>query len=142
VGASAYSWDASPCATPLEQSTSHARCPAVGALLMIIFNYSRRLAKRPQDRHSSSNSHPNTTSGNRKSRSHSPTHQKLPKRRNAMNSCDAACDEMEMMALPADSTAEAASAVAVQSPSPINGSVNGLADVDAQAPSSATAKKK
>jgi hypothetical protein len=60
-----------------------------------------------------------------------------------MNSRDAAYDEMEMMALLADSAAEAAVGVAVQSsPSPINGSVNGLADVDEQAPSPAIAKKK
>ena len=104
---------------------------------------SRRLAKRPRDRHPSTNSHPNTTSANRKSRSHSPTHQKPQKRRNTMNSRDAAYDELEMMALLVDSAAEAAAAVAVQSsPSPINGSVNGLADVDEQAPSPATAKKK
>jgi hypothetical protein len=109
---------------------------------MTIFNYSRRLAKRPRDRHSSSNSHPNTTSGNRKSRSHSPTHQKPQKRRNTMNSRDAAYDELEMMALLVDSAAEAAAAVAQSSPSPINGSVNGQADADEQAPSPATAKRK
>lgn len=103
----------------------------------------KRLAKRPRDRHSSSNSHPNPASANRKSRSHSPTHQKPQKRRNTMNSRDAAYDEMEMMALLADSAAEAAAGVAVQSsPSPVNGSVNGLADVDEQAPSPAIAKKK
>ncbi|KAH9991781.1 hypothetical protein BJV77DRAFT_1005698 [Russula vinacea] len=103
----------------------------------------KRLAKRPRDRHPSTNSHPNTSSANRKSRSHSPTHQKPQKRRNTMNSRDAAYDELEMMALLVDSAAEAAAAVAVQSsPSPINGSVNGLADVDEQAPSPATAKKK
>ncbi len=60
-----------------------------------------------------------------------------------MNSRDAAYDEMEMMALLADSAAEAAAGAVVQSsPSPVNGSVNGLADVDEQAPGSATAKKK
>lgn len=60
-----------------------------------------------------------------------------------MNSRDAAYDELEMMALLADSAAEAAAGVAVQSsPSPINGSVNGLADVDDQVPSPAIAKKK
>jgi hypothetical protein len=108
-----------------------------------LMTYSRRLAKRPRDRHSSSNSHPNTTSSNRKSRSHSPTHQKTQKRRNTMNSRDAAYDEMEMMALLVDSAAEAAAAGVVQSsPSPINGSVNGLADADEQALSPATAKKK
>lgn len=59
-----------------------------------------------------------------------------------MNSRDAAYDELEMMALLADSAAEAAAGVAVQSsPSPVNGSVNGLADVDEQ-PCPATAKKK
>ena len=104
---------------------------------------SRRLAKRPRDRHPSSNSHPNPASANRKSRSHSPTHQKPQKRRNTMNSRDAAYDELEMMALLADSAAEAATGVTVQSsPSPVNGSVNGQADVDEQAPSSAIAKKK
>jgi len=60
-----------------------------------------------------------------------------------MNSRDAAYDEMEMMALLADSAAEAATGVAVQSsPSPVNGSVNGLADIEEQAPSPITAKKK
>jgi hypothetical protein len=60
-----------------------------------------------------------------------------------MNSRDAAYDELEMMALLVDTAAEAAAAVAVQSsPSPLNGSVNGLADVDEQAPSPATVKKK
>jgi hypothetical protein len=60
-----------------------------------------------------------------------------------MNSRDAAYDELEMMALLADSAAEAATGVTVQSsPSPVNGSINGLADVDEQAPSSAIAKKK
>lgn len=60
-----------------------------------------------------------------------------------MNSRDAAYDEMEMMALLADSAAEAAAGIALQlSPSPVNGSVNGLADVDEQAPSPAIAKKK
>jgi hypothetical protein len=58
-----------------------------------------------------------------------------------MNSRDAAYDEMEMMALLADSAAEAA-AGAQSSPSPVNGSVNGLADVDEQAPGPATAKRK
>ena len=104
---------------------------------------SRRLAKRPRDRHSSTNPQHNTVSVNRKSRSHSPTHQKPQKRRNTMNSRDAAYDELEMMALLVDTAAEAAAAVAVQSsPSPLNGSVNGLADVDEQAPSPATVKKK
>ena len=60
-----------------------------------------------------------------------------------MNSRDAAYDELEMMALLVDSTAEASATVVVQSsPSPVNGSVNGLADIDEQAPSSATVKKK
>jgi hypothetical protein len=60
-----------------------------------------------------------------------------------MNSRDAAYDELEMMALLADSAAEAAAGVAVQSsPSPINGSVHGLADLDEQVPSPAIAKKK
>ncbi len=60
-----------------------------------------------------------------------------------MNSRDAAYDEMEMMALLADSAAEAAAGIAVQSSSsPVNGSVNGLADVDEQVPSPATTKKK
>jgi hypothetical protein len=59
-----------------------------------------------------------------------------------MNSRDAAYDELEMMALLADSAAEAAGGVAVQSsPSPVNGSANGLADVDEQ-PSPAIVKKK
>ncbi|KAI0279343.1 hypothetical protein BGY98DRAFT_969102 [Russula aff. rugulosa BPL654] len=103
----------------------------------------KRLAKRPRDRHSSSNSHSNVVSANRKSRSHSPTHQKPQKRRNTMNSRDAAYDELEMMALLADSAAEVAAGIVVQSsPSPVNGSVNGLADVDEQVPSPAIAKKK
>lgn len=60
-----------------------------------------------------------------------------------MNSRDAAYDELEMMALLADSAAEVAAGIAVQSsPSPVNGSVHGLADVDDQAPSPAIAKKK
>jgi len=59
-----------------------------------------------------------------------------------MNSRDAAYDEMEMMALLADSAAEAAAGVMQSSPSPVNGSVNGLGDVDEQAPSPAIAKKK
>ena len=47
------------------------------------------------------------------------------------------------MALLADSAAEAAAGIAVQSSSsPVNGSVNGLADVDEQVPSPATTKKK
>lgn len=103
----------------------------------------RRLAKRPRDRHSSSNSHPNSTSANRKSRSHSPGYQKPQKRRNTMNSRDAAAYD-EMMALIVERSAvEAAAAVAAQSsPSPINGSVNGLGDFDERAASPATAKKK
>ena len=59
-----------------------------------------------------------------------------------MNSRDAAYDELEMMALLVDSTAEASAVVMQSSPSPVNGSVNGLADIDEQAPSSATVKKK
>jgi hypothetical protein len=53
-----------------------------------------------------------------------------------------AYDGLEMMALirVMGSTAEA-SAVVMQSPSPVNGTVNGLADIDEQAPSSATVKK-
>ena len=103
---------------------------------------SRRLLKRPRDRNSSSNSHPNSTSANRKSRSHSPSHQKPQKRRNTMNSRDAAAYD-EMMALIVERSAvEAAAAVTLQSPSPVNGSVIGQADLDERAPSPATAKKK
>jgi len=104
---------------------------------------SRRLAKRPRDRHPSSNSHPTATSANRNSRSHSPSYQKPQKRRNTMNSRDAAAYD-EMMALIVERSAvEAAAANFTQSsPSPINGSVNGLADFDERAPSPAAVKKK
>ena len=104
---------------------------------------SRRLAKRPRDRHPSANSHPNPTSANRKSRSHSPSYQKPQKRRNTMNSRDAAAYD-EMMALIVERSAvEAAAANAPQSsPSPINGSVNGQVDFDERAPNIAAAKKK
>src|SRR5712671_1765395 len=103
---------------------------------------SRKIAKRPRDRHSSTTSHSNAVSANRKSRSHSPTHQKPQKRRNTMNSRDAAYDEL-MVLLVEHSAAEAAAAVVTQSsPSPINGSVNRLADTDEQVPSPATSKKK
>jgi hypothetical protein len=103
---------------------------------------SRRLAKRPRDRHPSSNSHPSATSANRKSRSHSPSYQKPQKRRNTMNSRDAAAYD-EMMALIVERSAvEAAAAHVTQSsPSPVNGSVNGQAEFD-EAPSPAAAKKK
>ncbi|KAH9961561.1 hypothetical protein BC827DRAFT_1202858 [Russula dissimulans] len=103
----------------------------------------KKLAKRPRDRHSSTTSHPNAMSANRKSRSHSPSHQKPQKRRNTMNSRDAAAYDEMMALLVEHSAAEAAAAVFTQSsPSPINGSVNGLADVDEQVPSPATSKKK
>lgn len=60
-----------------------------------------------------------------------------------MNSRDAAAYDEMMALLVEHSAAEAAAAVAAQSPtSPVNGSVNGLADVDEQAPSPAIAKKK
>ena len=102
----------------------------------------RRLAKRPRDRHSSSNSHPPTASTNRNSRSHSPSHQKPQKRRNTMNSRDAAYDEM-MALIVESSVAEAGGGTSAQSPpSPINGSVNEQVDGDEQIPSPATAKKK
>jgi hypothetical protein len=60
-----------------------------------------------------------------------------------MNSRDAAAYD-EMMALIVERSAvEAAAANATHSsPSPINGSVNGQADFDEQAPSPATIKKK
>jgi hypothetical protein len=60
-----------------------------------------------------------------------------------MNSRDAAAYD-EMMALLVEHTAAEAAAVgSVQSPaSPVNGSVNGVADGDEQAPSPVTAKKK
>ncbi|KAI0245580.1 hypothetical protein BJV78DRAFT_1261820 [Lactifluus subvellereus] len=100
----------------------------------------KRLAKRPRDRLPSSNSNSNATSANRKSRSHSPTHQKPQKRRNTMNSRDAAAYD-EMMALLVEHSA--AEAAAAQSPhSPVNGSVNGQADGDEQVPSPITMKKK
>ena len=103
---------------------------------------SRRLAKRPRDRQSSSNPHPNSTSASRKSRSHSPSHSKPQKRRNTMNSRDAAAYD-EMMALIVERSAvEAAAVAAHSSPSPVNGSINGQADLDERAPSPATAKKK
>ncbi|KAF9012365.1 hypothetical protein BDQ17DRAFT_1343753 [Cyathus striatus] len=52
----------------------------------------KKLAKKP--RHSSTNSHHTTTAVSRVSRSHSPSHLKQPsKRRNTMNSRDAAFDE-------------------------------------------------
>ncbi|KAI0301027.1 hypothetical protein B0F90DRAFT_1810241 [Multifurca ochricompacta] len=89
----------------------------------------KRLAKRPRDRHLSSNSHPNTTPANRNSRSHSPTHQKPQKRRNTMNSRDAAYDEMMALLL---------STVQQRQQPPINGQV----DADEQAPSPATVKRK
>ncbi|KAH9167545.1 hypothetical protein EDB89DRAFT_1967822 [Lactarius sanguifluus] len=102
----------------------------------------KRLAKRPRDRHSSSNSHPVAAPANRNSRSHSPSHQKPQKRRNTMNSRDAAYDEM-MALIVEHSAVEAGVATSTQSPpSPINGSVNGQADGDEQLPSPATAKKK
>jgi hypothetical protein len=60
-----------------------------------------------------------------------------------MNSRDAAAYDEMMALLVEHSAAEAAAAVFTQSsPSPINGSVNGLADVDEQVPSPATSKKK
>ena len=102
----------------------------------------RRIAKRPRDRHSSSNPHPASATANRNSRSHSPSHQKPQKRRNTMNSRDAAYDEM-MALIVENSVAEAAGPTSAQSPpSPINGSVNGQADGDEQLPSPATSKKK
>ncbi|KAH8988090.1 hypothetical protein EDB92DRAFT_1079801 [Lactarius akahatsu] len=102
----------------------------------------KRLAKRPRDRHSSSNSHPVPAPASRNSRSHSPSHQKPQKRRNTMNSRDAAYDEM-MALIVEHSAVEAGAATSTQSPpSPINGSVNGQADGDEQLPSPATAKKK
>lgn len=59
-----------------------------------------------------------------------------------MNSRDAAAYD-EMMALIVERSAvEAAAAVTLQSPSPVNGSVIGQADLDERAPSPATAKKK
>ena len=103
----------------------------------------RRLAKRPRDRHSSSTSHPPSVSANRNSRSHSPSHQKPQKRRNTMNSRDAAYDDAMMALIVENSAAEAAGVTSAQSPpSPINGSVNGQADGDEQLPSPATAKRK
>jgi len=59
-----------------------------------------------------------------------------------MNSRDAAAYD-EMMALIVERSAvEAAAAVVVHSPSPVNGSVNGQADLDERAPSPSIAKKK
>ena len=59
-----------------------------------------------------------------------------------MNSRDAAAYD-EMMALIVERSAvEAAAAVVVHSPSPVNGSINGQADLDERAPSPAAAKKK
>ncbi|KAI0267116.1 hypothetical protein BC834DRAFT_1026622 [Gloeopeniophorella convolvens] len=102
----------------------------------------RKLAKRPRDRHPSSNSHPTSATANRASRSHSPSHQKSQKRRNTMNSRDAAYD-LEMMARAVEtSTAEATVSTTQPPQSPINGSVNGQADGDEQATSPVIGKKK
>jgi hypothetical protein len=60
-----------------------------------------------------------------------------------MNSRDAAAYDEMMALLVEHSAAEAAAAVAAQSsPSPINGSINGLAEADEQVPSPATSKRK
>jgi hypothetical protein len=58
------------------------------------------------------------------------------------DACRCPTAQVTCLALLADSAAEAASAIAAQSPSPIKGGVNGLADVDEQALSPATAKEK
>ncbi|KAG1767004.1 hypothetical protein EDD22DRAFT_799677 [Suillus occidentalis] len=82
----------------------------------------KRLAKKP--RQSSANSH---QTASRLSRSHSPTHLlKPPKRRNTMNSRDAAFDESLKEII--EATAAEAAAATEPHPAQTNGSANGQAE--------------
>ncbi|KAA1473912.1 hypothetical protein DENSPDRAFT_840451 [Dentipellis sp. KUC8613] len=99
---------------------------------------SRRLAKRA--RHPSNSSH-NTASVARASRSHSPSHLLKPaKRRNTMNSRDAAYDETLMKEIMEATAAEATAAN--KAPSSVNGSVNGHGDVEEQAEAGTNSRRK
>ncbi|KAI0058101.1 hypothetical protein BV25DRAFT_1315076 [Artomyces pyxidatus] len=97
----------------------------------------KKLFRRP--RHSSANSHQNS-SATRTSRSHSPSHLLKPaKRRNTMNSRDAAYDE-KLQEIIAATAAEAAAANLP--PASANGSANGQVEKDEQAEGGANGRKK